>query len=205
MIQLNTMFKPVCPCTPAVVLALVAGIFLIPSCNSFKSCPEQVALHMPVADSLFVAVDSAGFFKSAGRVRLAADCVARDGDASAAEKLDARLSKARVEHHMECWGCHRKMHDMAEFHTVLTERSSEVSEEDWKEAMALWNAMVYDVEHPSMKCTDDDRAALLAMKAELTVVHAIGGEWQELIEEASEEIENALEEAEEFLNGLFED
>ena len=56
-----------------------------------------------------------------------------------------------------------------------------------------------------MKCTDDDRAALLAMKAELTVVHAIGGEWQELFEEASEEIENALEEAEEFLNGLFED
>ena len=94
---------------------------------------------------------------------------------------------------------------MTEFHTVLTERSSEVSEEDWKEAMALWNAMVYDVEHPSMKCTDDDRAALLAMKAELTVVDVIGGEWQELFEEASEEIENALEEAEEFLNGLFED
>ena len=71
--------------------------------------------------------------------------------------------------------------------------------------MALWNAMGYDVEHPSMKCTDDDRAALLAMKAELTVVDVIGGEWQELFEEASEEIENALEEAEEFLNGLFED
>lgn len=205
MIQLNTVFKPVCPCTPTAVLALVAGIFLLPACNSFKSCPEQVAQHMPVADSLFVAVDSAGFFKSAGRVRLAADCVARDSDASAAEKLDARLSKARVEHHMECWGCHRKMHDMAEFHTVLTERSSEVSDEDWKEAMALWNAMVYDVEHPSMKCTDDDRAALLAMKAELTVADVIGGEWQELFEEASEEIENALEEAEEFLNGLFED
>ena len=205
MTHLNTMFKPVCPCTPAVVLALVAGIFLIPSCNSFKSCPEQVALHMPVADSLFVAVDSAGFFKSAGRVRLAADCVARDGDASAAEKLDARLSKARVDQFVECWECHSRIYDMTEFHTVLTERSSEVSEEDWKEAMALWNAMVYDVEHPSMKCTDDDRAALLAMKAELTVVHAIGGEWQELFEEASEEIENALEEAEEFLNGLFED
>lgn len=191
-----------------IVLFLTFGaatFFLIPACNSFKSCPEQVAQHMPVADSLFVAVDSAGFFKSAGRVRLAADCVARDGDASAAEKLDARLSKARVEHHMECWECHRKMHDMAEFHTVLTERSSEVSDEDWKEAMALWNAMVYDVEHPSMKCTDDDRAALLAMKAELTVVDVIGGEWQELFEEASEEIENALEEAEEFLNGLFED
>ena len=205
MIQLNTMFKPVCPCTPAVVLALVAGIFLLPSCNSFKSCPEQVAQHMPVADSLFVAVDSAGFFKSAGRVRRAADCVARDGDASAAEKLDAQLSKARVDQLVECWECHSRIHDMTEFHTVLTERSSEVSDEDWKEAMALWNAMVYDVEHPSMKCTDDDRAALLAMKAELTVVHAIGGEWQELFEEASEEIENALEEAEEFLNGLFED
>lgn len=205
MIQLNTMFKPVCPCTPAAVLALVAGIFLLPACNSFKSCPEQVAQHMPVADSLFVAVDSAGFFKSAGRVRLAADCVARDGDASAAEKLDARLSKARVDQLVECWECHRRMHEMAEFHTVLTERSSEVSDEDWKEAMALWNAMVYDVEHPSMKCTDNDRAALLAMKAELTVVDVVGGEWQELFEEAGEEIENALEEAEEFLNGLFED
>ena len=191
-----------------IVLYLTFGaatFFLLPSCNSFKSCPEQVALHMPVADSLFVAVDSAGFFKSAGRVRRAADCVARDGDASAAEKLDAQLSKARVDQLVECWECHSRIHDMTEFHTVLTERSSEVSDEDWKEAMALWNAMVYDVEHPSMKCTDDDRAALLAMKAELTVVHAIGGEWQELFEEASEEIENALEEAEEFLNGLFED
>ena len=205
MTHLNTMFKPVCPSMPAVVLALVAGIFLLPACNSFKSCPEQVAQHTPVADSLFVAVDSAGFFKSAGRVRLAADCVARDGDASVAEKLDARLSKARVEHHMECWECHRKMHDMAEFHTVLTERSSEVSDEDWKEAMALWNAMVYDVEHPSMKCTEEDQAALFAMKAELTVVDIAGGGWQELMEEAGEEIENALEEAEEFLNGLFED
>ena len=205
MIHLNTMFKPACPSIPAMVLALVAATFLFPSCNSFKSCPEQVAQHMPVADSLFVAVDSAGFFKSAGRVRRAADCVARDGDASAAEKLDARLSKARVDHLMECWECHSRIHNMTEFHTVLTERSSEVSEEDWKEAMALWNAMVYDVEHPSMKCTDDDRAALLAMKAELTVVDVVGGEWQELFEEASEEIENALEEAEEFLNGLFED
>ena len=191
-----------------IVLYLTFGaatFFLLPSCNSFKSCPEQVAQHMPVADSLFVAVDSAGFFKSAGRVRRAADCVARDGDASAAEKLDARLSKARVDQLVECWESHNRIHDMTEFHTVLTERSSEVSEEDWKEAMALWNAMVYDVEHPSMKCTDDDRAALLAMKAELTVVDVIGGEWQELFEEASEEIENALEEAEEFLNGLFED
>ena len=189
-------------------LALLSGAFVLlclPSCNSFKSCPEQVAQHMPVADSLFVEVDSAGFFKSAGRVRIAADCVARDGDASAAEKLDARLSKARVDHLMECWECHSRIHNMTEFHTVLTERSSEVSEEDWKEAMALWNAMVYDVEHPSMKCTDDDRAALLAMKAELTVVDVVGGEWQELFEEAGEEIENALEEAEEFLNGLFED
>ena len=205
MTHLNTMFKPACPSILAMVLAFVAATFLLPSCNSFKSCPEQVAQHMPVADSLFVAADSSGFFKSAGRVRLAADCVARDGDATAAEKLDARLSKARVEHHMECWECHRKMHDMAEFHTVLTERSSEVSDEDWKEAMALWNAMVYDVEHPSMKCTEEDRAALLAMNAELTVVDVIGGEWQELFEEASEEIENALEEAEDFLNGLFED
>ena len=205
MTHLNTMFKPVCHYTPFVVLAFVAATFLLPSCNRFKSCPEQVAQHMPVADSLFVAVDSAGFFKSAGRVRRAADCVARDGDATAAEKLDAQLSKARVDQFVECWECHSRIHDMTEFHTVLTERSSEVSEEDWKEAMALWNAMVYDVEHPSMKCTDDDRAALLAMKAELTVVHAIGGEWQELMEEAGEEIENALEEAEEFLNGLFED
>ena len=205
MIQLNTMFKPVFPSIPAVVLALVAATFLLPSCNSFKSCPEQMVQHMLVADSLFVAADSAGFFKSAGRVRLAADCVARYGDASAAEKLDAQLSKARVEHHMECWECHSLIHDMTEFHTVLTERSSEVSEEDWKEAMVLWNAMVYDVEHPSMKCTDDDRAALLAMKTELTVVDAVGGEWQELLDEASKEIENALEKAEEFLNGLFED
>ena len=190
-----------------IVLFLIFGAatFLLSACNSFKSCPEQVAQHMPVADSLFVAVDSAGFFKSSGRVRLAADCVARDGDASAAEKLDARLSKARVDHLMECWVCHSRIHDLTDFHTVLIERSSEVSEEDWKEAMALWNAMVYDVEHPSMKCTDDDRAALLAMKAELTVVDVVGGEWKELFEEASEEIENALEEAEEFLNGLFED
>ena len=158
----------------------------------------------PLADSLFVMVDSTGFHEAATQVVDAATCI-EQGDATAAEKLDARLSKARVEHHMECWECHRKMHDMAEFHTVLTERSSEVSDEDWKEAMALWNAMVYDVEHPSMKCTEEDRAALLAMKAELTVVDVVGGEWQELFEEAGEEIENALEEAEEFLNGLFED
>ena len=205
MIQLNTMFKLVCSSTPAMTLALFVATFLLPSCNSFKSCPEQVAQHMPVADSLFVAVDSAGFFKSAYRVRLAADCVARDGDASAAEKLDARLSKARVDQLVECWECHSRIHDMTEFHTVLTERSSEVSDEDWKEAMALWNAMVYEVEHPSMKCMDDDRAALMAMKAELTVVDVVGGEWQELFEEASQEIENVLEEAEEFLNSLFED
>jgi len=191
--------------TGVLLLAVtLAGAFL-PSCNSFKSCPEQVAQHMPVADSLFVAVDSAGFFKSAGRVRIAADCVARDGDASAAEKLDARLSKARVDQLVECWECHRRMHEMAEFHAVLTERSSEVSDEDWKEAMALWNAMVYDVEHPSMKCTEEDQAALFAMKAELAVVDVVGGGWEELFEEAGEEIENALEEAEDFLNRLFEE
>lgn len=158
---------------------------------------------MPVADSLFVAVDSAGFFKSADRVRIAADCVAQDGDASAAEKLDARLSKARVDQLMECWKCHRRIHDMTEFHAVLVDRSSEVSDEDWKEAMALWNAMVYDVEHPSMKCTDDDRTALLAMKAELTVVDVVGGEWQELFEGASEEIENAFDEGLQMLEELF--
>ena len=65
-----------------IVLYLTFGaatFFLLPSCNSFKSCPEQVAQHMPLADILFVAVDSAGFFKSAGRVRRAADCVSRDG------------------------------------------------------------------------------------------------------------------------------
>jgi len=179
-------------------------LLLLPSCDSFKSCPEQVAQHMPVADSLFVEVDSAGFFKSAYRVRIAADCVAHDGDASAAEKLDARLSKARVDQLVECWECHRRMHEMAEFHTVLTERFSEVSDKDWQEAMALWNAMVYDVEHPSMKCTEEDQAALFAMKAELTVVDVVGGGWQELFEEAGEEIENALEEAEEFLKDLFE-
>ena len=78
-----------------------------------------------------------------------------------------------------------------------------VSDEDWKEAMALWNAMVYDVEHPSMKCTDDDRTALLAMKAELTVVDVVGGEWQELFEGASEEIENALDEGLQMLEELF--
>jgi len=178
-------------------------LLLLPSCNSFKSCPEQVAQHMPVADSLFVAVDSAGFFKSADRVRIAADCVAQDGDASAAEKLDARLSKARVDQLMECWKCHRRIHDMTEFHAVLVDRSSEVSDEDWKEAMALWNAMVYDVEHPSMKCTDDDRTALLAMKAELTVVDVVGGEWQELFEGASEEIENAFDEGLQMLEELF--
>jgi len=203
MTHLNTMFKPAYPSIPAMVLVLVAATFLLPSCNSFKSCPEQVAQHMPVADSLFVAVDSAGFFKSMDRVRIAADCVARDGDASAAEKLDARLSKARVDQLVECWECHSRIHEMAEFHTVLTERSSEVSDEDWKEAMALWNAMVYDVEHPSMKCTDDDRAALLAMKAELTVVDVVGGEWQELFEGASEEIENALDEGLQMLEELF--
>jgi hypothetical protein len=92
---------------------------------------------------------------------------------------------------------------MAEFHTVLIERSSEVSEEDWKEAMTLWNAMVCDVEHPSMKCTDDDRAALLAMKAELTVVDVVGGGWQELFEEAGEEIENVLDEGLQMLEDLF--
>ena len=191
--------------TGLLLLTVTAGGAFLASCNSFKSCPEQLALHMPVADSLFTAVDSAGFFKSADRVRLAADCVAQDGDASAAEKLDARLSRARVDQLVECWECHRRMHEMAEFHTVLTERSSEVSDEDWKEAMALWNAMVYDVEHPSMKCTEEDQAALFAMKAELTVVDVVGGGWQELFEEAGEEIENALEEAEDFLNGLFED
>ena len=191
--------------TGLLLLTVTAGGAFLASCNSFKSCPEQVALHMPVADSLFTAVDSAGFFKSAGRVRIAADCVARDGDASAAEKLDARLSKARVDQLVQCWECHSRIDEMAEFHTVLVEGSSEVSEEDWRKAMALWNAMVYDVEHPSMKCTDDDRAVLLAMKAELTVVDVVGGEWQELFEEAGEEIKNALEEAEEFLNGLFED
>ena len=76
---------------------------------------------------------------------------------------------------------------------VLTERFSEVSDKDWQEAMALWNAMVYDVEHPSMKCTEEDQAALFAMKAELTVVDVVGGGWQELFEEA-----------EEFLKDLFE-
>jgi len=191
--------------TGMLLLTVTAGGAFLASCNSFKSCPEQVAQHMPVADSLFVAVDSAGFFKSADRVRIAADCVAQDGDASAAEKLDARLSKARVDQLMECWKCHRRIHDMTEFHTVLTERSSEVSEEDWQEAMALWNAMVYDVEHPSMKCTEEDQAALFAMKAELTVVDVVGGGWQELMEEAGEEIEDALEEAEKFLQELFED
>ena len=203
MIHLNIMFKPAYHSIPVVMLALVVANVLLPSCNSFKSCPEQVALHMPVADSLFTAVDSAGFFKSAGRVRLAADCVAQDGDASAAEKLDARLSKARVDRLVECWSCHSQIHDMAEFHTVLIERSSEVSEEDWKEAMTLWNAMVCDVEHPSMKCTDDDRAALLAMKAELTVVDVVGGGWQELFEEAGEEIENVLDEGLQMLEDLF--
>lgn len=205
MIHLNIMFKPAYHSIPVVMLALVVANVLLPSCNSFKSCPEQVALHMPVADSLFTAVDSAGFFKSAGRVRLAADCVAQDGDASAAEKLDARLSKARVDRLVECWSCHSQIHDMAEFHTVLIERSSEVSEEDWKEAMTLWNAMVCDVEHPSMKCTDQDQSALLAMKAELTVVDVMGGGWQELFEEAGKDIESALEEVEKFLQELFED
>ena len=190
-----------------IVLYLTFGaatFFLLPSCNSFKSCPERLAEAAPLADSLFVMVDSAGFHEAATQVVDAATCI-EQGDASAAEKLDARLSKTRVETYMECWSCHSQIHQMAEYHAVLVDRSSEISDEDWDKAMALWNAMVYDVEHPSMKCTDDDRAALLAMKAELTVVHAIGGEWQELFEEASEEIENALEEAEEFLNGLFED
>ena len=191
--------------TGLLLLTVIAGGAFLASCNSFKSCPEQVALHMPVADSLFTAVDSAGFFKSAGRVRLAADCVAQDGDASAAEKLDARLSRARVDQLVECWECHSRIHAMAEFHTVLIERSSEFSEEDWNEAMTLWNAMVYDVEHPSMKCTDDDRAALLAMKAELSVVDVMGGGWQELFEEAGGDIESALEEVEKFLQELFED
>lgn len=182
--------------------AIVA--FSLSSCDSFKSCPERLAEAAPLADSLFVMVDSTGFHEAAKQVVDAAACI-EQGDASAAEKLDARLSKTRVETYMECWSCHSRIHDMTEFHAVLVDRSSEVSDEDWKEAMALWNAMVYDVEHPSMKCTDDDRAALFAMKAELAVVDVVGGEWQELFEEASEEIENALEEAEEFLNGLFED
>ena len=186
------------------IVYLAPLLFLLPSCDSFKSCPERLAEAAPLADSLFVMVDSAGFHEAATQVVDAATCI-EQGDASAAEKLDARLSKTRVETYMECWSCHSQIHQMAEYHAVLVDRSSEISDEDWDKAMALWNAMVYDVEHPSMKCTDDDRAALLAMKAELTVVHAIGGEWQELFEEASEEIENALEEAEEFLNGLFED
>lgn len=189
-------------CQTLLMVAFVA--FCLPSCNSFKSCPERLAEAAPLADSLFVMVDSAGFHEAATRVVDAATCIEK-GDASAAEKLDARLSKARVETYMECWSCHSRVYSMAKFHGVLTERSSEVSDEDWKEAMALWNAMVYDVEHPSMKCTDDDRAALLAMKAELIVVDVVGGEWQELFEGVSEEIDNALEEAEEFLNGLFED
>lgn len=189
-------------CLALLIGAIVA--FCLPSCNSFKSCPERLAEAVPLADSLFLTVDSAGFHEAATQVVDAATCI-EQGDASAAEKLDARLSNARVETYMECWSCHSQIHEMAEYQAVLVERSSEVSEEDWKEAMTLWNAMVYEVEHPSMKCTEEDQSALFAMKAELTVVHAIGGEWQELFEEASEEIENALEEAEEFLNGLFED
>jgi hypothetical protein len=42
------------------------------------------------------------------------------------------------------------------------------------------------------------------MKTELAVVGVVGGEWQELMEEVGEEIENALEDAEEFLKDLFE-
>ena len=187
-------------------LALLSGAFVVlclPSCDSFKSCPERLAEAAPLADSLFVMVDSAGFHEAATQVVDAATCI-EQGDASAAEKLDARLSKARVETYMECWSCHSQIHEMAEYHAVLVDRSSEVSDEDWDEAMALWNAMVYDVEHPSMKCTDEDRSALLAMKTELAVVGVVGGEWQELMEEVGEEIENALEDAEEFLKDLFE-
>jgi len=183
---------------------LLALMGLLSSCNSFKSCPDQLAEAMPLADSLFVTVDSAGFYNAADQVQSAAMCI-EEGEASAAEKLDARLSRTRVETYMECWSCHSQIHDMAEFHAVLTDRSIEVAEEDWKEAMALWNAMVYDVEHPSMKCTDADRSALFAMKAELALVDAVGGGWNELFEEAGAEIENALEEAEKFLQELFED
>ena len=177
-------------------------ILTLPSCDSFKSCPERLAEAAPLADSLFVMVDSAGFHEAATQVVDAATCI-EQGDASAAEKLDARLSKARVETYMECWSCHSQIHEMAEYHAVLVDRSSEVSDEDWDEAMALWNAMVYEVEHPSMKCTDGDRAALLAMKAELTVVDVVGGEWQELFEEAGEEVENAIDEGLQMLEELF--
>ena len=190
-----------------VCLVLLSGAFIsfcLPSCDSFKSCPERLAEAAPLADSLFVTVDSVGFHEAATQVMDAATCI-EQGEASAAEKLDARLSKALVETYMECWSCHSQIHDMAEFHAVLTDRSIEVSEEDWKEAIAIWNAMVYDVEHPSMKCTDEDRSALFAMKLELAVVDVVGGGWNELFEEAGTVIENALEEAEEFLQELFEE
>ena len=52
--------------TGLLLLTVTAGGAFLASCNSFKSCPEQVAQHMPVADSLFVAVDSAGFFQVCG-------------------------------------------------------------------------------------------------------------------------------------------
>ena len=188
------------------IVYLAPLLFLLPSCDSFKSCPERLAEAAPLADSLFVMVDSAGFHEAATQVVDAAKCI-EQGDASAAEKLDAGLSKTRVETYMECWSCHSQIHEMAEYHTVLVDRSNEMSDEDWNKAMALWNAMVYDVEHPSMKCTDEDRSALLAMKTELAVVGVVGvvgGEWQELMEEVGEEIENALEDAEEFLKDLFE-
>lgn len=158
-----------------------------------------------MADSLFLSLDSSGFHHASAQVKSASTCILEDDQASAAEQLYARLSKARVETHLECWSCHSQIHGMAEFYAVLTERSSEISDKDWKEAMALWNAMVYDVEHPSMKCTDEDRAALMAMKAELTVLDVVGGGWQDLFEEAGEKIENALDQAEDFLKRLFED
>lgn len=171
------------------------------SCNSLERCREEMMASGPLADSLFLAMDSARFHKIARTTSEAAKCVTEHAKAVPADRLEAELMAGRMKQLTDCWGCHRRIHEMEGFYMVWMERSESMSEEEWRRAREVWEGLVESIEASELPCTEEDESKLLVMQSKLSILDVVGEEWQPLLEELENEMQDSLEE----LNGLLEE
>lgn len=181
-------------------LVVVVSVSFLSACNSVEQCREDLKLTLPIVDSLYQAVDSVEFHRQSKSIKGHAQCLLEHSESTPADKLEAEVVLGRMKEWEKGWVCHERIHEMEDFHRVWMERSELMSDVEWEKARLTWEGLVLELQKEGLMCTEEDLDRLSSMQLSVTMLDAVSGDWQPLIDE----FEQGLEEVQKQLQGLME-
>lgn len=181
-------------------LGFLFPVLFLFACNPLEQCREELKSTLPIVDSLYQAVDSVEFHRQSKSIKENAQCLLEHGESSPADKLEAEVLLSRMKEWENGWACHERIQEMEDFHRVWMERSELMSDVEWEKARLTWEGLILEFQKEGLPCTEDDLARLSSMKSSVTMLDAVGGDWQPLIDD----FEQGLEEVQNQLQGLME-